>query len=76
VGSRKKNLMGDFETKSGKGFSAVRTKTISGLQGHLTKSALKIRPFRDIEGLTGFRGEAAATAAFKENFPLFGPEKR
>jgi len=76
VGSRKKKLMGDFETKSGKGFSAVRTKTIIGLHGHLTKSALKVRPFRDIEGFTGFRGKAAAAAAFKENSPLFDPEKR
>ena len=68
--------MGDFETKSGKGFSAVRTKTIIGLHGHLTKSALTVRPFRDIEGFTGFRGKATAAAAFKENSPLFDPEKR
>jgi len=75
VGSRKKKLRGDFEKKSGKGFSTVRTKTISGLHGHSTISTLKVRPFGGIEGFTGFRGNAAAAAAFKEKSPLFDPEK-
>ncbi len=66
---------GDFEKMSGKGFSTVRTKTISGFHGHSTISTLKVRPFGGIEGFTGFRGKTAATAAFKEKHPLFDPEK-
>jgi len=53
----------------------VRTITISGLHGHSTITALKVRPFGGIEGFTGFRGNAAAAAAFKEKSPLFDPEK-
>jgi hypothetical protein len=75
VGSRKKKLRGDFEKKSGKGFSTVRTITISGLHGHSAITALKVRPFGGIEGFTGFRRKTAAAAAFKEKHPLFDPEK-
>jgi hypothetical protein len=67
--------MSDFETKSGKGFSAVRTITIRGLHGHSAKPAQKVRPAGDIEGFTGFRGEAAAAAAFKKRDPFLDPEK-
>ena len=66
---------GDFENMSGNGFSAVRTKTISRLNGHSTKSALKVWPLRDIERFTGCRGKIAAALAFKERNPLFDPEK-
>ncbi len=66
---------GDFENMSGKGFSAVGTKTISGFHGHSTIPARNVRLFGDIEGFTGFRGKIAAALAFKERNPLFDPEK-
>jgi hypothetical protein len=75
VGSREKKLRGDFETYSGKGFSAVRTKAISRFHGHSTKSALKVRFFRDIEGFTRFRGKATAALAFEERNPFFDSKK-
>jgi hypothetical protein len=75
VGSREKKHWGDFENMSGKGFSTVGTITISGLHGHSTITALKVRPFGGIEGITGFRGKTTAAAAFKEKHPLFDPEK-